>query len=98
MQLFCFFECDIGERGKHEWLDVYIAFGADPDHMHVYDEFLKSDFFTFNAANRKFKSTSDEYRFKYECITYLFETCYDLMLSSKSNVSESPGFEKYVMN
>ena len=32
---------------------------------------------------------------KYDCLAYLFELCYDLMLSAASNVLQNPGFEAF---
>ena len=49
--------------------------------------------FGWKAASNSLKYIKDTKKLRNDCTAYLFELCYDLMLSETSNVSQSPGFE-----
>ena len=86
----------IGYRGKYEWLDAYIGLGCYPSSDNAFHtSFLNSDKFCRNAVSNTIKNSSNPTSTKYDCIAYLFELCYDLMLSAASNISQNPGFEAF---
>ena len=87
--------CNIGTRVKYEWIDVCMALCCYPKLNGCYESLLTSNTFCFDKANSTISRSSNLLHTKYECISYLFECCYDLMMSAASNVSESPGFEKF---
>lgn len=41
------------------------------------------------------KKKGDLKRHQLDAVAYLWELCYDLLLASNDNVSESPGFEAF---
>jgi len=86
-----------GYRGKYEWLDVYLGLGCNPstDKERFLHSFTHSNKFCWKAASNAIKYSSNPTRTKYNCLAYLFECCYDLMLSAASNVSQNPGFESF---
>ena len=86
-----------GCRGKYEWLDVYIGLGCHLSANNHYSSLLTSNFFNWKEVNFTLKHSKDPVKVKYNCVAYLFELCYDLMLSAASNVSESPGFETFTL-
>ena len=57
-------------------------------------------YFNYESAKSYLNSTSlrneNVTTAKKNLISYLFECCYDVMLSNEHNVSESPGFESIV--
>ena len=87
----------LGLRGKYEWLDVYIGLGCYPSANDNHITALTSSFFDFTAASHTIQNSNDQMDTKYNCVAYLFELCYDLLLSAVSNVSVNPGFEKFTL-
>ena len=61
-----------------------------------YMEFIELNFLNRNAMKNYLKNRHEISKCKYDCVAYLFELCYDLMLSSSSNASQNPGFEKFI--
>ena len=87
----------LGLRGKYEWLDVYIGLGCYPSANDNHITALTSSFFDFTAASHTIQNSNDQMDTKHNCVAYLFELCYDLLLSAVSNVSVNPGFEKFTL-
>ena len=85
-----------GYRGKYEWLDAYLGLGCTPSaHEGFHQSFTNSNKFSWKSATQAVKNSSDPTKTKCDCLVYLFECCYDLMLSAASNVSQNPGFESF---
>ena len=90
----------IGLKGKHEWLKLYCAFGLDAKSNAAVNVIKDNNYFNYESAtsyldsihlrNESMTST------KITLISYLFECCYDILLSKQHNISESPGYEKIV--
>ena len=56
---------------------------------------LLTSLFCYDAASKTISTSNNPTETMYECVAYLFECCYDLLLSTASNVSVNPGFEKF---
>ena len=78
------------------YLDVYIGLGCAPSTNKNHVALLTSTLFCHAAASATIKNNSDnEIDVLHDSVAYLFECCYDLMLSAASNVSVNPGFERF---
>jgi len=84
-----------GKRGKFEWLDVYIGLGCFPTTNNNHTSLLTSNLFCYKAVPDAMKQNNNKHEVMHNCIAYLFESCYDLLLSTSSNVSVNPGFESF---
>ena len=87
----------LGLQGKYEHLQPCCGFGHHPKPRYKIEYIMKSELFNWDQD----ESYLEKIRGKNECVTsakfiltsYLFECCYDLLLSKKHNVSNSLGFE-----
>ena len=57
--------------------------------------FVNSKKHCWKEASNVIKNSSDRTKTKYDCLAYLFELCYELLLSAASNVSQNPRFEAF---
>ena len=87
----------LGLQGKHEHLQPNCGFGCHPKSRYKIEDIMKSEHFNWDQG----ESYLERIRGKNECVTsakftltsYLFECCYDLLLSKKCDASNSPGLE-----
>ena len=84
---------EIGYRDKYNWLDACICYGCHPLANTHHSTSLNNNMFGWKATSNNLKHIKDTKKLRNDCAAYLFELCYDLMLSKTSNVSQSPGFE-----
>ena len=64
----------IGERGKHEWLDVCVALGCFPAKNNQHSTLLTSELFYWNAVDKVMKKRNDLMKVK-RAIVCLFFVC-----------------------
>ena len=93
----------IGKRkGSFEDLVFYSAMACDDKNTGqicaVEEEdclfFWSKDFVEFLAKKAQTRETTLE-RVQLSAVAYLWEICYDVMLSHSENISDSPGFEGF---
>ena len=82
-----------GYKGKYEWLNVCIGLECFPLVNNLHFSFYNNDKISWNAATNTIKNSKNSLEVKHNYTTYLFELCYDLMLSNAANVLRNPGFE-----
>ena len=83
-------------QGKYQWLDVNLWLGCHPSTENTnHASFVNSNKCCWKEASNLIKHSSDPTKTKYDCLTYLFELYYDLMLSVASNASQNPWFEAF---
>ena len=85
----------IVKQGKHEQLSVYVALDCFPLENKQYTDLLTSNLFCWDIVGKVMSKRSDLIKVKYDCVAYLFELCYNLMLSAASNISHNPEFEMF---
>ena len=88
----------IGLKGTYECLQPYIAFGYNQHKQNAVDEIIRSStYFDWNKATIHFQRLQAKNEIaqsaKHILVPYLFECCYDLLLSKNHNVSNNPGYE-----
>ena len=88
--------CTSQKKRKFEHLDAYLGLGCFPSEQNNCASLITSDLFCHAAAKQTIQNNSKgEMDVVRDCVAYLFECCYDLMLSTASNVSVNPGFERF---
>ena len=88
----------LGLQGKYEDLQSFCGFLFHPKYTKTIEKIVESNHFDWTCA----KQYEEILRKRNESVTtsrivlmsYLFQCSYDLLLSCKDSVSNSPGFEK----
>ena len=82
-----------GNRSDHEWLYVCSGLGHYPSEDNPRHELFVNKNKCCWKVSSSFTNNSSDKKTKCDCLAYLFELCYELLLSEASNASQNPGFE-----
>ena len=63
---------NLGNRGKHEWLEVYVGLGCFSLENSNHLSLLTSKLFCWDAVEKALKKRDDLNKCKYNCVAYLF--------------------------